>query len=44
MPMTKKGNKIMNAMMKTYGSKKKAESVFYASMNAHKIKGVEKGK
>ena len=31
----------MHSMKKTYGSKK-GESVFYASKNAGKIKGVEK--
>lgn len=41
MPLTKKGRKIKRAMAKTYG-KKKAEKVFYASINAKKIKGVEK--
>ena len=39
MPLTKKGRKILASMRKTYGSKKKAESVFYASINAGKIKG-----
>jgi len=38
MPLTKKGKKILSAMKKQYGSKK-GESVFYASINAHKIKG-----
>jgi hypothetical protein len=41
MPLTKKGQKVMDAMMKTYGSKKKAQEVFYASKNAGKLKGVE---
>lgn len=41
MPLTAKGSKIMEAMRKEYGSKK-GESVFYASRNAGKIKGVEK--
>jgi len=41
MPLTKKGNKIMSAMKKEYGPKK-GETVFYASRNAGKIKGVEK--
>jgi hypothetical protein len=41
MPMNKKGKKIMKAMEKTYG-KKDAKSVFYATMNKGKIKGVEK--
>lgn len=41
MPMTKKGEKIMRAMMETYG-KKKGKKVFYASKNKGKIVGVEK--
>lgn len=41
MPLTKKGKKIMKAMKKEYGSKK-GESVFYATKNKGKIKGVEK--
>ena len=41
MPLTKKGKKIMSAMKKEYGPKK-GESVFYASKNKKKIKGVEK--
>ncbi len=41
MPLTKKGEKIMSAMKEEYGSKK-GESVFYASKNKGKIKGVEK--
>lgn len=40
MPKTEKGTKVMKSMRKTYGSKKKAEEVFYASKNAGKIKGV----
>lgn len=43
MPLTKKGNKIKRAMMKQYG-KKKGTSVFYASANAGKIKGVHRKK
>jgi hypothetical protein len=39
MPLTKKGKKIMGAMKKEYGPKK-GESVFYASANKGKIKGV----
>jgi hypothetical protein len=39
-PLTKKGRKIMRSMRKTYG--KRAESVFYASRNAGRIKGVER--
>lgn len=41
MPFTKKGKKIMSAMKKEYGGKK-GISVFYASKNKGKIKGVEK--
>ena len=43
MPLTKKGTKILREMKKEYGSKK-GTSVFYASANAKKIKGVHKGK
>ena len=42
MPLTKKGKKIKAKMAKTYG-KEKGTSVFYASINKGKIKGVEKG-
>lgn len=42
MPLTKKGNKIMGSMRKQYGAKK-AKQVFYASRNAGKITGVDKG-
>ncbi len=42
MPLTKKGSTIKRAMKKTYGSKKKADQVFYASANAKKITGVHK--
>lgn len=41
MPLTKKGAKIKRAMTKTYGAKKGA-SVFHASANAGRIKGVHK--
>ena len=41
MPKTAKGEKILAAMKKEYGSKK-GEQVFYASENAGKIKGVHK--
>jgi len=41
MPLTKKGKKIMSAMKKQYGSKK-GESVFYASRQKGRIKGVER--
>lgn len=40
MPLTKKGKKILGSMKKQYGAKK-AKSVFYASVNAGKLKGVE---
>lgn len=43
MPLTKKGSKVKKAMTKTYG-KKKGEQVFYASINAGKVKGAEKKK
>ncbi len=42
MPLTKKGKKIMDKMKATYGSSKKAKSVFYASINSGKLKGVHK--
>lgn len=41
MPLTKKGKKIMAAMKKEYGGDK-GESVFYATRNKGKIKGVDK--
>ena len=40
MPLTPKGRKIMSAMVSEYG-KKKGKSVFYASKNKGKIKGVD---
>ena len=43
MPLTKKGRKILADMKKQYGAKK-AERVFYASKNAGRIKGVDRGK
>lgn len=43
MPLTKKGAKIANAMLKEYGAKK-GKQVFYASKNKGTIKGVEKKK
>ena len=42
MPLTKKGRKVMHAMEKTYGSKKKAKRVFYASKNKGKLKSVDR--
>ncbi len=40
MPLTPKGLEILANMRKEYGAKK-GESVFYASINAGKLKGVE---
>ena len=40
MPLTEKGKKVLRSMKKTYG-KKKAKNVFYAMINAGKLKGVE---
>jgi hypothetical protein len=40
MPLTVKGEKIENAMEKTYGTKK-GEKVFYASRNSGRISGVD---
>ena len=42
MPLTKKGNEIMGAMQKEYGSKK-GKQIFYASKNSGKISGVDPG-
>jgi len=44
MPLTRKGRKVMHAMEKTYGSKKKAKRVFYASKNKGKLKSVDRGR
>jgi hypothetical protein len=47
MPLTKKGQTILTQMRETYkhkGGGKKAKSVFYASINAGKIRGAEKGR
>jgi len=43
MPLTKKGEKIMDAMMEEYGEEK-GKRVFHASRNKGKIKGVDKGR
>ena len=43
MPLNKKGKKILSAMKKQYGEGK-GKSVFYASENSGKIKGVAKHK
>jgi hypothetical protein len=40
MPLTEKGKKILEALKKEYGDKK-GESVFYAMINAGKLKGAE---
>ena len=40
MPLTTKGKKILANMKSEYGGKK-GTSVFYASINAGKIKGAE---
>jgi len=42
MPLTTKGTKILAKMIKTYKSKKKGKSVFYASEKAGTVKGVHK--
>jgi len=39
MPLTAKGRKVLAAMKRQYGPKK-GEQVFYASINAGKLKGV----
>lgn len=40
MPLTNKGEKVLEHMRKEYGSKK-GTSVFYASINKGTIKGAE---
>ena len=40
MPLTDKGKKILGSMESEYGPKR-GKSVFYASINAGKIKGAE---
>ena len=42
MPLTAKGKKVLRQMRKTYGSERKAKSVFYAMLNAKKLKGVHR--
>ena len=42
MPLSQKGTKILGNMKEEYGEKK-AKQVFYASINAGKVKGAEKG-
>ena len=41
MPLTKKGDKILDAMVKEYG-KRKGERVFYASINKGSLKGAHR--
>ena len=41
MLLTKKGKKIMASMIDTYGSKEKAQRVFYAAANKGSIKGID---
>jgi hypothetical protein len=41
-PLTSKGTKILAEMIKSYRSKKKGKSVFYASQKAGTIKGTHK--
>jgi hypothetical protein len=41
MPLTKKGKKILANMEDTYGSKEKAQRVFYAAANKGTIKGID---
>lgn len=41
MPLSPKGNKVLGAMTKEYGSKK-GKRVFYASINAGRVRGAEK--
>ena len=44
MPLTKKGRKILTAMVGQYGSRKKGKQVFYASQNKGTITGTHKRK
>lgn len=43
MPLSAKGDTILSAMVKQYGTKK-GKSVFYASINKGTVQGAEKGK
>jgi hypothetical protein len=43
-PLTKKGKKMMSSMKKQYGTGKKGESVFYATVRKKKLKGMERKK
>jgi len=40
MPLTKKGKTVLTEMKRHFG-KEKGEEVFYASINAGKVKGAE---
>jgi len=42
MPLTAKGKTVLSHMRGTYKSDKKAKSVFYAMINAGKLKGAHK--
>lgn len=42
MPLSRKGNRILASMNRTYGSAKKAKQVFYASANKGTIRGVHR--
>ncbi len=41
MPLTGKGEKVLDKMKDTYGSTEKAKQVLYASKNAGKITGID---
>jgi hypothetical protein len=43
MPLSKKGEKVLRQMTAEYGPEK-GKQVFYASINAGRIKGAEKGR
>jgi hypothetical protein len=43
MPLTKTGKKVLRSMRKEYGTKK-GKSVFYASINKGRLKGMERKK
>jgi len=43
MPLTSKGRKILKAMQKQYG-RRRGQAIFYASINAGRIKGAEANK
>jgi hypothetical protein len=44
MVLTNKGKKIRRNMRRVYGTKKKGDTVFYASINKGKVKGAERKK